>query len=600
MKRFRSSFLRLVLALCIAVCLADASPAAGSKRPSPPNIVIILADDLGYSDLGAFGGEIPTPNIDALAQRGVRFTNFYTHASCSPTRAMLMTGVDTHRNGLGNMAEWTAPNQRGVAGYEGHLRENLPTLPELLRGGGYRTYMVGKWHLGREPSQIPAARGFDRDFALLDGAASYWDMTGFTAAAPKSVFTEDGRYLTRLPDDYYATKTYTDKIISFIEADRNLRKPFFALVAHQAPHDPYHLPSDWPLSSNGAYAAGWDELRKSRLAKQIELGLMPKGTELAARMPGIPEFNSLPPAARALAVKRMELYAGMVENFDHHVGRLIDYLKSIGEFDNTLILVLSDNGAEGTDVLRLLAGAPGSPNQRFAAEFWGKASPDDWGKPGSYVTYGPMWAQVSMTPFSQLKGSMAEGGIRSPLIVHGASMRRASGSINDSVMHVTDITPTLLDIARIQYPKKDRLGARLPSLQGKSWTDLLANKKRSTRSPTEYVAWELFGNRSIRAGDWKLRWQIPPFGKGDWELFNLKTDLAERVDLARENPEQLARIIGFWNDYVRTNNIVLPNLTVFDFMRAAQSGSSLSDPSFPPIFNFRQFIPPEEMVADPK
>jgi len=600
MKRFRLSFLRVVLALCVAVCLADASPAAGSKRPSSPNIVIILADDLGYSDLGAFGGEIPTPNIDALAQRGVRFTNFYTHASCSPTRAMLMTGVDTHRNGLGNMAEWTAPNQRGVAGYEGHLRENLPTLPELLRGGGYRTYMVGKWHLGREPSQIPAARGFDRDFALLDGAASYWDMTGFTAAAPKSVFTEDGHYLTRLPNDYYATKTYTDKIISFIEADRSLRKPFFALVAHQAPHDPYHLPADWPLRSNGTYAAGWDELRKARLAKQIELGLMPKGTELAARMPGIPEFNSLPPAARALAVKRMELYAGMVENFDHHVGRLIDYLKSIDEFDNTLILVLSDNGAEGTDVLRLLAGAPGSPNQRFAAEFWGKASPDDWGKPGSYVTYGPMWAQVSMTPFSQLKGSMAEGGIRSPLIVHGASMRRASGSINDSVMHITDITPTLLDIARIQYPKKDRVGARLPSLQGKSWTDLLANKKHSTRSSTEYVAWELFGNRSIRAGDWKLRWQVPPFGKGDWELFNLKTDLAERVDLAKENPEQLAKMIGFWNTYVQTNNVVLPNLTVFDFIRATQTGSTLPDPTFPPIFNFKQFAPPSDMLAEPK
>jgi arylsulfatase len=296
----------------------------------------------------------------------------------------------------------------------------------------------------------------------------------------------------------------------------------------------------------------------------------------------------------------MELYAGMVENFDHHVGRLIEYLKSIGKFDDTLFIVMSDNGAEGTDVLRLLAGAPGTPNHRFVAEFWGRSSPDDWGKPGSFVTYGPMWAQLSMTPFSQLKGSMAEGGIRSPLIIHGRNVHRQRGSINDSLLHVTDITPTLLDIARIQYPIDDRAGDRLSPLQGRSWAALLSGKKDAVRGSADYVAWELFGNRAVRSGDWKIRWQVPPFGKGDWELFNLRTDPAERMDLAKSDPKRLTTMMAHWEDYVRRENVILPDLTVFDFIRASQTGSPLSDPSFPPIFNFRQFTPPSDMLADPK
>ena len=193
----------------------------------------------------------------------MRFTNFYTHASCSPTRSMLLSGVDTHLNGLGNMDEWTAPNQRGVLGYEGYLNDRVATLPQLLKDAGYHTYMVGKWHLGKTPDQIPRARGFERDFSLLDGAGSYWDMTNFTAASPKSVFTEDGRYLTKLPDDYYATKTYTDKLIGFIDANRGDGKPFFAYVSHQAPHDPYHLPKDWRNRHVGEYDKGWDAVRQA-------------------------------------------------------------------------------------------------------------------------------------------------------------------------------------------------------------------------------------------------------------------------------------------------------------------------------------------------
>jgi arylsulfatase len=250
---------RLLSALGIVGMVAALSAPAiafAADAPRRPNIVIILGDDLGFADMGAFGSEIKTPNLDSLANEGVRFANFYTHASCSPTRSMLLSGVDTHLNGLGNMDEWTAPNQWGVDGYEGVLNNRVVTLPQLLKDAGYHTYMVGKWHLGKAPEQIPAARGFERDFSLLDGAGSYWDMTNFTAASPKSVFTEDGRYLTRLPENYYATQTYTDKLIGFIDANRGDGKPFFAYFAPQAPHDPYHLPREWRTRHVGEYDKG--------------------------------------------------------------------------------------------------------------------------------------------------------------------------------------------------------------------------------------------------------------------------------------------------------------------------------------------------------
>lgn len=255
----------LILSAGVSLALAD----------NRPNIVIILADDMGFADLGSFGGEIHTPNIDALADNGVRFTNFYTHASCSPTRSVIMSGVDTHLNGLGNMDEWTAPNQVGQPGYEGYLNDSVVTLPQLLRETGYHTYMTGKWHLGKAPDKIPRARGFERDFSLLDGGGNYWDMTNVTALSPRLVFTEDGQYLSELPKDYYATRTYTDKMIEFIEANRGDGKPFFAYVAHQAPHDPYHLPKKWRGRHVGEYDKGWDALRRERLQRQIELGIVP-------------------------------------------------------------------------------------------------------------------------------------------------------------------------------------------------------------------------------------------------------------------------------------------------------------------------------------
>jgi arylsulfatase len=585
----------------ISMVAALAAPvlAAAAGPPRRPNIVVIVGDDMGFADMGAFGSEIKTPHLDSLAGDGVRFTQFYTHASCSPTRSVLLSGVDTHLNGLGNMDEWAAPNQRSLAGYEGYLNNRVVTLPELLRAAGYHTYMVGKWHLGKAPDQIPAARGFERDFSLLDGAASYWDMTNFSAAAPKTVFTEDGRYLRRLPDGYYATKTYTDKLIGFIDANRGDGKPFFAYVAHQAPHDPFHLPREWRNRHVGAYDRGWDAVRQARLKRQIELGIMPAGTPLAERMWFLPDPVTLAPASRAILGKKMELYAGMMENLDFHVGRLIDHLKSIGEYENTLFLVFGDNGAEGTDLFAMIAGSPGSRDFLFAAINWSQTHPNAWGDPGSYVGYGPMWAQVSMTPFSQYKGWLAEGGIRNALVVSGPPVKRPKGSIHHGLMHVADVMPSLLEVAGVSYPATHE-GRELPPLSGKSWLPVLAGHAESIRTDRDYLAWEIFGNRAVRQGDWKLRWQYKPFGKGDWELFNLATDPAERKDLAAEHPDQLKAMVKLWDSYVRTNHVVLPSRSPFETLDDQLPKRVQDDPGFPPLIHKQQFVPPKDMVADPK
>jgi arylsulfatase len=594
--RIRAALVGVLVVTIVASQAASPSTAGPEGRP---NIVIILGDDLGFSDMGAFGSEIKTPHLDALAKDGVRFTQFYTHASCSPTRSMLLSSVDTHRSGLGNMAEWTAPNQMGKPGYEGYLNDRVATLPQLLKDAGYHTYMAGKWHLGKAPHQIPAARGFERDFTLLDGAGSYWDMTNFTAATPKSTFTEDGRYLNKLPKAYYATKTYTDKIISYIETNRGDGKPFFAYVAHQAPHDPYHLPRDWRYRHVGEYDKGWDAVRQERLKRQIALGIMPAGTELSERMWFVPDPNLLAPAPRALLGKKMELYAGMVENMDFHVGRLIEYLKKIGEYDNTIFIVFGDNGAEGTDLFAMIAGTPGTRDYLFAAIQWSQTHPNAWGDPGSYVGYGPMWAQVSMTPFSQYKGYVAEGGIRNALIVSGPIVKRAKGSIHHGVVHVADIMPTLLEVAGASYPRTIN-GQESPPLLGKSWVRLLAGEEESPRSGQDYLAWEIFGNRALRQGDWKLRWQYKPYGKGEWELFNLAEDVAERRDLASAQPDRVKALLALWDDYVRANNVILPSRVLSEGMEKKLPDRYPVEAGYPPLIYKRQFIPPANMMADPK
>jgi arylsulfatase len=588
-----------ILALLLSGFLLLHEDSFSQGQGKRPNIVIILADDMGYSDMGMFGSEINTPNMDALARNGVRFTNFYTHASCSPSRSMLLTGTDTHFSGLGNMDEWTAPNQMGKPGYEGNLNDRVAMLPQLLKSAGYHTYMVGKWHMGKSPDKIPAARGFERDFTLLDGAGSYWDMTNFTALSPNSLFTEDGKYLTALPKNYYATKTYTDKLIGYIDANRGDGKPFFAYVSHQAPHDPYHLPKDWRNRHVGQYDVGWDMIRQQRLKRQVELGIVPAGSSLAERMWYIPDYSLLAPATRALIGRKMELYAGLVENMDYHIGRLIDHLKAIGEYENTIFIIFGDNGAEGTDLGAMIGGTPGTRDYLYFASKWSQNHPNAWGDPGSYVGYGAGWAQVSMTPLSQYKAWLGEGGVRNALVVSGPVVKRPAGSINNGLMSVADIMPTLLEVAGAEYPKTVN-GVETPPMIGKSWMKVLRGEAETPRTEQDYLAWELFGNRAIRQGNWKIRWEYTPLGKGGWELFNLSEDPGEKNDLSAKNPEKLTQMLALWDDYVKRCNVILPSRSPFETLYDQLPPRVPVDPGYPPIINKRQYVPPKELMASPK
>jgi arylsulfatase len=313
----------------------------------------------------------------------------------------------------------------------------------------------------------------------------------------------------------------------------------------------------------------------------------------------VPDPIVLAPASRAILGKKMELYAGMMENMDFHVGRLIDHLKKIGEYENTIFIVFGDNGAEGTDLFKMIAGSPGSRDFLFAAINWSQTHPNAWGDPGSYVGYGPMWAQVSMTPFSQYKGWVAEGGIRNALILSGPAVKRPKGSINHGLMHVADIMPTLLELAGADYPKTHE-GRDTPTLIGKSWSPVLAGQTESPRTDEDYLAWEIFGNRAVRQGDWKLRWQYKSFGKGNWELFNVAKDPGERKDVAAEHPDKLKQMLALWDDYVRTNNVILPSRSAFETLEDQLPPRVPDDAGYPPMIYKRQFVPPKDRVADPK
>ena len=542
----------LLLSLPRPLLAQNAAP--GDDRP---NFLVIVADDLGFSDLEAFGGDIPSPALNALAESGVRYTQFYTAATCSPTRAMLLSGMDNHLAGLGNMIERTAPNQEGQPGYEGVLNHRVAPLSALLQEAGYHTYMAGKWHLGKEPDQIPAARGFERDFTMLAAAGSYFDKTGYDWHVPDNQFTEDGEYLDKLPKNFYATRTYTDKIIEHIESNRGDGKPFFAYLAHQAPHDPLQVPNDWLRRHRGRYDCGWDSVRVHRLKRMQSMGLMDEDVELASRLWYVPEFNALTGMTRYSIARKMEIYASVVEYMDQEIGRLMAYLDETGLLDNTYVIFFSDNGPESNDKAANAKNAPASQAAGWIANDY-DTDFASWGRKGSFTAYGTPWAQVSATPFWLVKGSLAEGGIRSPLIV--APPRNAgAGTINrEAILHVQDIAPTLLDIAGIDQPKTFEGRDVLP-MQGVSWQAMLDGDAVSPRGDEDWIGFEFWGMRAIRKGPWKLLWMHKPFGTEEWQLYNVEEDPGELVDLAGSRPEILAEMIHYWEDYVAENNVILPN-----------------------------------------
>lgn len=506
-----------------------------------PNILLIVADDAGYSDLGSFGGEIQTPNLDALAAIGVRFTDFTAAPTCSPSRSMLLTGTDNHLAGLGNMAEFMAPNQVGLPGYEGHLNDRVVLLPELLQEAGYNTFMAGKWHMGEEPEHWPAARGFDRDLTLIPGGGSHLDdMWG--ATGERQPYTYNGELIRALRPGFHSSVDYTAAIIDNIEEHRGDGKPFFAFLALQAPHDPFQLPDDWLDRYAGRYDAGYDAVRAARIERMQEMGLLSPEATVFPRLPSIPAWEELSEDERRDSARRMELYAGMVEHMDANIGELLGYLKRTGLHEDTLIFFMSDNGSEGNF---FEIGAPWD-NSRF----------EDWGKQGTFIQYGPAWAQVGAGPLRLFKGFVSEGGIRVPLIVAGEGVA-GSGRIEDAFAHVMDIPATILDVAGVPHP--GAAGTDIEPLQGKSLAPVLADPAAEVRGPSDWVGWELFGNSAVRMGDWKIVRLCEPSGTGDWQLYDLAADPGETIDLAAERPEIRDQLLGHWDEYVARNNVVFPD-----------------------------------------
>lgn len=569
------SVLILLAALSSTACGPDETGArgteAGSTTPpadavaadarSRPNILLIVADDLGYTDLGAFGSEIDTPSLDALASDGLLFSQFYASPMCSPTRAMLLSGMDNHRAGLGTLHEKLADNQRGQPGFEGYLPERVAKLPELLQAGGYRTYMAGKWHLGEDERNSPAAAGFDRSFALIEsGAGHFGNMLSLSDPRP-AIYREDGRLVDRLPGNFYSTRFYAERIIDYIEEGRGEGRPFFAYLAFTAPHFPLQAPASSIAKYAGRYDAGYDVLHRQRLERLQELGLVPGGVEPFPALPAGRPWAELSPEERTISARRMEIYAAMVDDLDRYVGEVIEYLRKTGEYDDTLIFFLSDNGAEGHWLHQGL-----QPLQEWS-ETCCDNSYENMGAADSYVMLGPNWARAATGPYRLFKGFTSEGGIRVPAIVRYPA--GSAGSARTSrPLTAMDVMPTVLEAAGIEHPAPRFAGREVLPLQGRSLMPLLENRNRAAEDETFAMGWEFLGKRAYRLGDWKIVWQPaqPEWGPwpggirtGQWQLYNLAEDPAERYDLSLERPQKRDEMIALWEAYARDNGVIHPD-----------------------------------------
>ncbi|KGE04572.1 arylsulfatase [Pseudohaliea rubra] len=545
----------ILLPLALATAAGGATQQAqkaGSRSPEQrPNFLFIVADDLGFTDISRLGSEIPTPQINAIADQGILFTRFYTSAMCSPTRAMLLTGVDHHRAGLGNMADLLSANQRGKPGYEGYLNDQVVTVPRLLKDAGYHTYMAGKWHLGMAETQTPTARGFERSFALMDGAASHFaDMAGATTFHPRAIYREDGELVEALPADFYSTRFYTSRLIDYIDAGLDDGKPFFAYAAYTAPHWPLQAPDDVRDKYASRYDEGYDQLRKQRFARLKARGLLPEGAEDPGRTASVPPWQQLSAQDKALAARQMEVYAAMIDDLDANIGRLLAFLRERGQLRHTFVVFLSDNGADGFSLDR----AP--PHIADHAQHFDQSF-DNIGRANSFTFVGARWADVSEAPFRLYKTMPSEGGIRSPAAIRYPMAGGPAGMINAHTTSVMDLAPTVLELAGVPHPGGE--GADEPyAMDGRSLVPIIKGHQDAVRDAADTLGIELAGRRGIIKGHWKALHIPPPAGSGRWELFDLATDPGEQLDLAAQRPEKLAELIRDWDAYQADAGIVLP------------------------------------------
>ena len=546
---------------CLAACSGPDSDTSG-RADSRPNVLLIVVDDVAFNDLSLFGSEIRTPNIDALAREGVFLTNFHVAPNCSPTRAMLFSGTDSHNAGLGNMAEDLSPNQAGNPGYEGYLNFQVAALSELFLDAGYNTYMTGKWHLGLTQETSPAARGFEKSFALLPGGAGAFANMLPIVGPGKAPYREDGVNVEELPEDFYSTRFYTERMIEYIGDGLDDGKPFFAYLAHSSPHWPLQAPQESIARYQGVYDDGYDALLDRRLQNMKARGLVAADVEPFPRLLDEKPWDELGAEEQRYQAKIMEIYAAMVDDVDVYIGRIVDYLKEIGAYENTVIFFMSDNGPEGHAMQLTFV---------EVAEWADECCDNSYGNIGnadSYVWLGPNWGQAGNTPLRMFKGYPSQGGVRAPAFFHYPRAMQ-SGVMNDSITTVKDVMPTLLELAGIEHPGAGPYqGREVLAMQGRSVMPILTGAGETIREPGDYMGWELFGKQAIRQGDWKILYipsipsrdvRLPVLKPGQWQLYNLADDPTESNDLAASNPGKLKEMLALWEHYTTENNFIYPD-----------------------------------------
>ena len=520
------------------------STLVSAQVDSRPNILLIIADDLGYADLGSFGSSIRTPNIDTLARQGTIFTNFHTSPLCAPTRAMLLSGNNNHVAGMARQGGGPNPNVRvNLPGYEAHLSDRIVPMPKLLQNVGYRTYMTGKWHLGNDAEHSPTAAGFDRVYSLLHGAGAHFSSTGMSEGG--SLYWRDGEPAT-FPDGAYTTELFTDELIRFIDEDKGNGKPFFAMAAYTSPHWPLQVPDDYLDLYAGQFDQGYDQLRADNLESLKRADIIGQDHVLPPRNEAVTPWEQLSTEAKRKESRKMELYASMVENLDFHVGRVLDYLRAEDLYEDTLIVFISDNGAAAEDFYY------SGPSVNYISTHYSDAY-EDMGKPGSWISYGRPWAEAGSAPFSRTKSYTSEGGIVAPMIIAGSGMN-LSLPISREYLTVMDLAPTFLEIAGASYPDDGSVEA----MRGESMVSYFQDSSSQVHDEEYVVALYHGGRAYIRQGQWKLMNLEPPFSESQFMLFNVEEDPGETRNLRETMPEKFNEMVGLWRQERMVLGIVLP------------------------------------------
>jgi arylsulfatase A-like enzyme len=528
---------KLFAALALFIVLIAPAAAQPAKRP---NVVLILVDDAALMDFGAYGGEARTPNINALAGRGALFTNYHSSPLCSPSRAMLLTGIDNHKTGVATIEEVLPPEQKGEPGYSLRLEPGVTTVAARLKAAGYRTYMTGKWHLGHEPGDLPSAHGFDRSLALDASGADNWEAKPYMPYYRDAPWFEDGKP-ANMPKAFYSSELLVDRMIEYLNADPDAAAPFFAYVAFQAVHIPVQAPREFTAHYEGQFDEGWAKLREARWQRAKTLGLIPQDAPLAALPETMRKWESLTADEKKIYAKAMAVYSGMIEAMDHHIGRLVEHVKAKGELDNTIFIVTSDNGPE-----------PSDPVHATGMNIWMALNGYDWkaetlGEKGSLAFIGPEWAASVSSPSKLFKFYTTEGGLRVPFVIAGPGI---APSKKKAPAFVTDVTPTILDLAGVTATQAEGV-----PINGRSLRPVLEGAER-THPEDAGIGIEVAGNAALFKGDHKIMKNGGAHGDDAWRLYNLALDPGETNDLSKADPARLKDMIVAYQTYTEQMGVL--------------------------------------------